>query len=241
MANKIFLSAEWKNLAILNYEVDPSILKKYIPTKTELDTFQNKTLASLVGFQFYNTFVKNIPIPFHQNFEEINLRFYVRYKSDNEWRRGVVFIKEIVPRIAIAFLANKLYNENYIALPTNHTINLNGKNPNDNQIRYMWKFNGYWNYLYVIPQGQPKELSPGSIEEFITEHYWGYNIQKDSSTMEYQVEHPPWRVWNTSNEGLNCDIGDLYGTEFSEFISGKPHSSLLAEGSVVKVYDGRKI
>jgi len=239
--NRVFLSAEWKNLVILNYEVDPSVLKKYIPPKTELDTYNKKTFVSMVGFQFNKTLLKNIPIPFHYNFEEINLRFYVRHKSEDEWRRGVVFIKEIVPRAAIAYLANKLFNENYISLPTKHLIN-NEKNGRDTrQIRYMWKFKHQWNYIYVIPKGEQKPLIEGSIEEFITEHYWGYSIQNDNSTMQYQVEHPKWRVWDTAEEGLNCNIESLYGAEFSKFIKGRPHSSMLAEGSAVKVYEGDKI
>lgn len=239
--NKVFLSAEWNNLAILNYEVDPSILKKYTPPKTELDTYNKKTFVSMVGFQFNKTFIKNIPIPFHYNFEEINLRFYIRHKASDGWRRGVVFIKEIVPRAAIAYIANKVYNENYIAVPTNFFIKLDGKDNYDNQVRYMWRYKGSWNYLYLIPIGKPKKLQHGSLEEFITEHYWGYNIQKNNETMEYQVEHPKWRVWETIDEGLNCDVENLYGIEFSEFLQGKPHSSMLAEGSSVKVYEGRNI
>ncbi|MGI9533700.1 MAG: DUF2071 domain-containing protein, partial [Thermodesulfobacteriota bacterium] len=144
-------------MAILNYEVDPSILKKYIPPKTELDKYKGITFISLVGFQFKNTLLKNIPIPFHTNFEEINLRFYVRFKSGKVWKRGVVFIKEIVPKMAIAYVANKFFNENYISLPTNHFIKLDGSNDYENQARYMWRFNDSWNYLYVVPKGSPKQ------------------------------------------------------------------------------------
>lgn len=241
VSKKVFLTAEWKYLAILNYEVDPSVLKRYIPPRTELDNFNYKTYVSIVGFQFKNTLIRNIPIPFHKDFEEINLRFYVRYKSGLEWRRGVVFIKEIVPRRAISYIANNVFNENYISLPTRHFIKLDGKSDYDKQIRYMWRFNSSWNYFYVIPKGNPKNLKPGSLEEFITEHYWGYNIQNNNKTLEYQVEHPRWRVWDTIDEYLNCDIGELYGEEFIDFIKGKPDSSMLAEGSEVKVYDGQNI
>lgn len=37
--------------------------------------------------------------------ERAQLRFYVRRRVDGEWRRGVMFIKEIVPRRAIAAAA----------------------------------------------------------------------------------------------------------------------------------------
>ena len=119
---KPFLTAEWRYVAMLNYEIDPAILHTYLPRRTELDSWNGKTFVSMVGFLFLKTRVLGLPIPFHQNFEEINLRFYVRRKTEEGWRRGVVFIKEIVPRAAIALTARWLYNENYVALPTGNVI-----------------------------------------------------------------------------------------------------------------------
>src|ERR1044072_8762987 len=113
MHTKSFLSAEWRNLAIANYAVGPGILEKSLPAKTELDYWQNTCYISLVGFMFLETKLKGFKIPFHVNFEEINLRFYVKYKDENQvWKRGVVFIKEIVPKPALAFIANTIYKEN---------------------------------------------------------------------------------------------------------------------------------
>jgi len=96
-----FLNAEWRKLILANYEFDEDILKKHLPYKTEIDKWNSTSYVSLVGFMFKNTKLLGIPIPFHRNFEEVNLRFYVRYKQNNEWKRGVVFIKELVPKIAI--------------------------------------------------------------------------------------------------------------------------------------------
>src|SRR5581483_11035238 len=111
-----FLTAEWHNLAMLNYEIDPAVLRAFVPNGTELDSWNGKAYVSMVGFMFLKTRVRRFAIPFHQNFEEINLRFYVRRKGPDGWRRGVVFIKEIVPRFAIALIARMFYNENYVAL-----------------------------------------------------------------------------------------------------------------------------
>ena len=119
---KPFLTADWRYLALLNYESDPALLQPLVPGGTELDRWNGKTFVSMVGFSFLNTRVLGLAIPLHENFEEINLRFYVRHKAEDGWRRGVVFIKEIVPRAAIAWVARWLYNENYIALPTGHAL-----------------------------------------------------------------------------------------------------------------------
>src|SRR5450432_2463378 len=102
----VFLKAEWNNLIMASYTIEPALLKPYLPRYTELDFYNGNTYVSLVGFMFNNTRIPGMKIPFHVNFEEVNLRFYVRYKDNGEWKRGVVFIKEIVPKLAISYVAN---------------------------------------------------------------------------------------------------------------------------------------
>ncbi len=236
---KVFLTAEWRYLAMLNYEIDPAALAPLIPRGTELDSFDGKTFVSIVAFLFLNTRVAGIPIPFHQNFEEVNLRFYVRRKADDGWRRGVVFIKELVPRKAIAFVARKFYNENYVALPMSHQIE---KVRGDvESVLYSWRLNGRENILKLAVHGPAQTLVNGSIQEFITEHYWGYARQRDGSTMEYRVEHPRWRVWESKRNEFNCQAAELYGENFGKFLTEPPASAFLADGSEVKVYQGVRL
>jgi len=238
-SSTIFLTAEWRYLAMLNYEVDQAILASFVPRGTELDFWNGKTFISLVGFLFQKTRVCGIPIPFHRNFEEINLRFYVRRKADDGWRRGVVFIKELVPRTAIAFVASKFYNENYIALPMSHQIEkFRGE---IKSASYFWRFGGNENYIKVTTRGGAQSLTEGSEQEFITEHFWGYAMQRDGSTLEYRVEHPRWQVWETQAAELRCDVTKLYGEKFHDSLSQLPSSAFLADGSGVKVYKGVKL
>lgn len=224
---------------MLNYEIDPALLARFVPAGTELDFWNGKSYVSIVGFLFRDACVIGIPIPFHRHFEEVNLRFYVRRKSDEGWRRGVVFIKELVPRRAIAFVARKFYNENYLALPMSHRIERFQKEIKS--AAYFWRFNGLDNYLKVVTRGNAQPLADGALQEFITEHYWGYARQRDGSTMEYAVEHPRWRIWETQAAEFNCDIANLYGESFREFLNRSPSSAFLADGSEVKVHKGIKI
>jgi uncharacterized protein YqjF (DUF2071 family) len=235
----IFLTAEWRHLVMLNYEVDPVILAPFVPAGTELGAWNGKVYVSLVGFMFLNTRVRGLRVPFHQNFEELNLRFYVRRKGEDGWRRGVVFIKELVPRAAIAFVARKLYNENYLAVPMAHCIEKDGDALKS--ARYAWRFNGKENHMQVVAQGGPKPLIPGSKQEFITEHYWGYARQRDGSTMEYRVEHPRWRVWESQAAEFQGDAVGLYGPQLGESLSRPSVSAFLAEGSEVEVFSGTRI
>jgi len=236
---KIFLTAEWRYLAMLNYEIEPTALASFIPAGTELDFWNAKTYVSLVGFLFQKVRVGGISIPFHRSFEEVNLRFYVHRKADDGWRRGVVFIKEMVPRMAIAFVARKSYNENYFAVPMAHRIEKDGEEIKS--VSYFWRSNGRKGFMKAVARGQAQLLLAGSLQEFIAEHYWGYTKQRDGSTVEYRVEHPRWRVWETQVAECHCDMADLYGENFRGLFDQPPASSLLADGSEVKVYRGVKL
>jgi hypothetical protein len=235
----IFLTAEWRYLAMLNYEIDPAILTPFIPAGTELDVWEEKTFVSVVGFLFQKTRVRGIRIPFHENFEELNLRFYVRRKAEDGWRRGVVFIKELVPRAAIALVARIFYNENYIALPMSHQIEQTDETVKS--VNYSWQFDGAENHLKLETQGAALSLVEGSAQEFITEHYWGYARQRDGGTIEYKVEHPRWRVWESRSAELHADVAALYGEVFRETLSRPPSSAFLAEGSPISVFSGVRI
>ena len=235
-----FLTAEWRYLAMLNYEIDPACLLSYVPNGTELDSWNGKTFVSMVGFLFLNTKLLGWSIPFHRSFEEINLRFYVRRSGPEGWRRGVVFIKEIVPRAAIAGVARRVYNENYVALPMRHEVTASFAPPSL-VVDYSWRFKEKWNQLQVRTKGDLQPITPGSEEEFITEHYWGYAAQRDGGCVEYQVEHPRWRVWQVGESVLDCDVSGLYGDVFVESLRAAPSSAFLAEGSAVVVRRGVKL
>lgn len=237
-----FLTAEWRYLAMLNYEIDPDILKPYIPLGTELDLWNGRTYVSLVGFLFLDTKVLNVPIPFHRNFEEVNLRFYLRRRDRDGWRRAVGFIKEIVPRWAIATVARMVYNEKYVSLPMCHSIDLDsdGRLKLDGTVKYEWQFDNRWHSLWVKTSGEPVDIPEGSEAEFIAEHYWGYSAQP-SSTIEYRVEHPRWQIRDVIAYGVDCNVETLYGKEFVQALSAEPTSAFLAEGSSVTVYQGIEI
>ena len=228
----IFLTAQWKNLILLNYEIDPETLLPYVPPGTELDFFEGKTYVSLVGFLFQDTRVKGFKVPFHVNFEEVNLRFYVKHTKGNKIRRGVCFIKEIVPRKAIAFIANTIYKENYVCLKMQHLIN-------EKQVLYKWYFDKQWHYISATLESAFSLPKKDSLEEFITEHYWGYS-SNGKGTIEYQVEHPTWEVANLNSFDVKVGYELLYGSKLGSVLSKGPANVIFAKGSEVIVYEGKK-
>ena len=241
MTQRRFLCAEWRNLVILNYAIDPALLTARVPAGTELDRWDGTTFVSVVGFQFLDTRVRGVPIPFHRNFEEVNLRFYVRRKAEGVWRRGVVFVKELVPRRAIAWVARWAYGENYVALPMRHSIS--GDSSQEMTLRYQWRSRAgaraeEWEGLWATVSGPATRPSEDSEESFIAEHYWGYARRSDGGALEYQVEHVPWRVWRADVAALECDVAALYGDEFRESLGSTPQTAFVAEGSSVVVRKG---
>lgn len=220
-----------------NYAVKPALLLPFVPAKTELDLWNNTCYVSLVGFMFLNTRVLGIKVPFHVNFEEVNLRFYVHYQDAGEWKRGVVFIKEIVPRGALTLVANTLYGEHYETLPMQHTWETEA---NTLKVEYRWK-KSLWHTFSVEADSKAIPLKTGSEAEFITEHYWGYTKINTHKTSEYQVEHPRWEIYPTRNYSIDVDFGKVYGSGFSFLSTEKPVSVFLAEGSEIKVKAGKRI
>jgi len=198
--------------------------------------------VSLVGFQFLETLVLGAPIPFHRHFDEVNLRFYVRRRVPEGWRRAVVFLREIVPRQAIAVVARLWYNEPYIALPMRHRITMDGAAEGEvGRVRYEWLHGGQWAHLEVETKGAPTLPVPESEQAFISEHYWGYTAQRDGGCLEYHVSHLPWRVWAVRRASIACDGAGLYGAPFAPVLSAPPVSGFVAEGSPVAVFRGRPL
>lgn len=233
-----FLSAQWRKLIIANYEVDPSLLESFLPDKTEQDLFNGICYVSLVGFMFLDTKVKGFSIPFHKNFEEVNLRFYVKHKTGTgDIRRGVVFIKEIVPKPLIALVANVLYKEKYVSMKMSHEWKISGDGL---EIKYRFG-RDRMNTMSVSAGISDIEMNPGSEEEFITEHYWGYTKITDNKTSQYAVGHPRWKVYKVKAYKIDVDFREVYGERFSFLQTEVPLSVMLAEGSPITVMHGGKL
>lgn len=236
----VLLTAEWRDLAMLNYEVDPHLLSDYVLVGTELDSFNRKTFVSLVGFRFLRTKIFGVlPLPFHANFDEINMRFYVRRRDGSgRVRRGVVFVREIVPKRAVAMIARFACGENYSRYPMRHRVSADGA---AKSAEYEWRVRETWVKLRAEAAGGQRLPEDGSIEQFITEHYWGYSTQRDGGTVEYHVSHPQWRVWQSARAEFEGEGAEIYGSAIGEALQRPPDSAFIADGSAVVVFKAKRI
>ena len=226
-----FLRANWENLIMANYEMEPTALEPYLPKGVELDFYNNKTYVSLVGFMFKKTRLFGVPIPFFGSFEEINLRFYVKKIEDGKIKKGVVFINETVPFKIVALLANKLYKEHYISIPTKNSIEIS----EHKHIKYEWNINDKWNSITVKSDTNKYKIEQSTIEEFIFERYFGFTKISASSTQEYKIRHPKWMTHKILDRHIDCDFKSMYGDAFSGLNNQTPDSIIIAEGSQVSV------
>jgi len=233
------LSAAWRHLVLRNHIVDPALLAPFVPAGCELDPFAGEHWISLVGFLFEDLAVHGVRIPFHRRFEEVNLRFYVRHNAPDGPRRGVVFVRELAASTLISWAAKAIYNEPYLALPMDHELErVDGE---VTRARYTWQHGAVPGELGATLAGPLAPLRHGSLEEFLVEHYWGYNLQPDGGTLEYAVEHPPWRVAPTHPAVFAGDAETLYGAQFAAVLAREPDASVFAEGSAIGVHAGRPI
>ncbi|ADV84251.1 YqjF family protein [Terriglobus saanensis] len=234
-----FLTAEWRRLIMANYVLAPELLADYLPAGTELDLFHGQCFVSLIGFYFQNVRLKGFRIPFHANFEEVNLRFYVRrILPTGEARRGVVFIRELVPLHAISIVANTLYGERYAVAPMKL---LWSENDGALQTGYRWKSHGHWHSMEATSERGLVSIEPGSVQEFITEHYWGYAKKRGGRTMEYAVQHPRWQQYVLRSFSTDADFGALYGERFAPLTGREPDNVILAEGSAIAILHGQTL
>ncbi len=254
-----FLTAEWRKLVMAQYEVSPEVLLPRLPPGLELDLYQGRCFVSLVGFLFDRVRILGMPVPGHTRFEEVNLRFYVKRKLPPEraarertiepgYRRGVVFLSEIVPKPAITLVARGLYGEAYSTARMRHDWSTEG--PDGRAVRagekplevnYDWKHRGLWQTLGVRAGNRLEAMQPGSLEEFITEHYWGYTPRRAGGTAEYAVEHRRWEVYPVEAHRIAADYGSLYGPEFAGLSGRAPDHVLLAEGAPVRIRWGGSV
>ncbi len=239
IAARPFLTARWSHLLMANFVVDPDLLRAYVPRGIELDDHHGQCFVSIVGFLFEQASLFGWRIPGYQKFEEVNLRFYVRRPLPDGDRRGVVFVKEIVPHRATAAVARWFYNQNFVTLPMRYHVD--DLQPFSRRVEYRWLQNGTWNSISANLEGKPAAAEAGSDTEFIAEHYWAYTAMRDGGCMEYAVEHPPWRVCTPTESTIDVDAASTYGPAWTEVLGSSPHSVFVAEGSPVNVCKGVRI
>jgi hypothetical protein len=239
---RAFLAAQWRNLVLLNFKVDPAVLAPYIPPQVSLDLYHGHALMSIVGFSFLDARLWGLAIPHYGSFPEVNLRFYVTRRIGGDVRRGVVFIKEIAPHWPVAAIARSLYHEEYVVMPMRSRIELPvGELPVGGVVEYAWRHRARWNRVAARPARTAALPAAGSLSEFIVDHHWGYSRMRDGGCLEYRIARQPWRVAPASDVRWDCDATAIYGARLGEYLQHAPVSAILCPGSPITVFRPQRI
>lgn len=242
-----FLTARWTELLVLNFAVPSEVIARLAPPGTEPDLFDGHAYLSVLGFTFCDARFFGIGLPWQRQFEEVNLRYYVRRETELGTRRGVVFAREIAPQPLVATTARWLYNESYVTRRMRNSVQLAGPRLSaGDEIGYEWRTgprgHRIWNRMAARVAATPLLPAPGTLAEFIIEHYWAYTHQRDGGTSECRVAHRPWRVAPIENLEWNCDLDTTYGdSPIAEYLAAPPVSAFVADGSPVQVFRGRRL
>ncbi|MEZ4363433.1 MAG: DUF2071 domain-containing protein [Kofleriaceae bacterium] len=228
MSTRSFLTAEWRHLCLFTYAVAPERLARLLPPGLALDTVDGEAFVSLVAFDFLRTRVLGVPWPGYRDFPEINLRFYVREGE----RRGVAFVRELVPKRLVAWLARLLYNEPYAYAPMRSEVRELGGSL---EVEHTLRAGGRTQRLWVRARAQAQLPAEDSREHFFKEHSWGYGRSRRGELNRYEVRHPVWEIFPVERYELDWDFGATYGAPWGELTSARPSSVVLARGSAVRV------
>lgn len=233
-----FLTAEWRDVAGVTYACDEERLAPYVPRGATIDRLDGAPRLSLVAFEFRRTRVLGLPIPGCVRFPEINLRFYVRHGGE----RAVVFIRELVPRRAVATVARLRYNEPYVRVPMACATEVDpaqGGDGGDGAIVVTHRF-ARGSSLAVTAAREAVVPAPDSAAFWLTDHALGVGRQRDGSSVLYRVEHPTWALHEVLDTRVDVDFAAVYGPEWAWLADATPSHVTLATGSAVTVSRPRR-
>ena len=238
---KNIMQTRWEDLVMVNYEVDQDWVQQFVPSGCELALFGGRAFVSVVLFRFHKTKFLGIPMPFFRDFPEINLRIYVNRTENGVTKRGVVFIKELIPHKLPAFVANKLFKENFFVTPMKAEYG-------EKRISYEW---GAGNVVKGEKVGELLDWQKGTEEEFIGNNFWAFKDlglgagrkgkEDRRRTCEFKITHKPWKMQRLANLELNIDFQTLYGKGWAAHINPAPTSTFYVDGSGVGVSLPNKI
>lgn len=228
--SRTFLTAEWKDLILANYAVEPSLLEPHLPEGLELDLFKGQPVCSLVGFRFRRTRVMGVRWPGYVNFPEINLRFYVREKRAD--RRGVVFVRELVRSRTVAGIARRLYNEPYVKAKISEQVS---ETETERGVGYRFSYNGGNGGMHVTSDAEAYLPATESTEHWFKEHQWGYGQSRRNTTLRYEVRHPVWACHRVRKSEITVDWSRIYGGKWAHMREAEPLGVVLAAGSEIQV------
>lgn len=228
---KPFLTAVWSDLILASFAVPDHVLQPYLRPGLTLDRWDGSAWCSLVAFDFRKTTVLSVPMPPGlgvRDFPEFNLRFYAR-EGD---RRGVVFVRELVPSWFLAGAARLTYNEPYRTTCMTSRVTQIG---DLRRVRHDFVWEGQRQTIAVSAHGPAQAPSEDTFDHWVKEQAWGFGRHRSGKAIRYHVQHPTWAAYPVEEYAIRVDTGRMYGPPWRFLEERAPDSVVLAEGSAVSI------
>lgn len=229
--------AEWREIVVISFEIDPKILRSYVPPKTEIDSFEGATFVSLMARVCKNVKPYGWPIVFAKSVEQVQLRFYVKRQTAEGYRRGVCLIRDYVPSKKVSLFLNWMFKHRFNQVRIQReSKNFDKALPDAMpEVEYRWETGDVWNHVKVKARSEMRKQEKETKESFVLDHHFGYTV-REGKTYEFFVEYNPWALWDAKSGSFECDTEQVFGRHFVRALKQRPASVFLARGSEVIIH-----
>jgi uncharacterized protein len=194
----------WYDLLFAHWEIDPELIKPFIPKNLMLDTYKGKAWIAVVPFRMSGIRLRNMPqIPFTSKFPEINVRTYVTYQG----KPGVYFLSLDASNYLAVKVANSFFYLPYFL--SEMVVSSEGDSiyyqSNRSRSKEEFRFKGKYQ-----PISDVFHAECGSLEYWLTERYCLYT-EKHNRLYRGEIHHKPWDLQEAKAEIYENTMINLNG------------------------------
>lgn len=187
---------EWNEAVFLHFEIPFELLRKHVPERLALDSFDGVYFISVVAFTMQKIRPRYLPsLSFVSDFHEINVRTYV----EKEGKKGVYFINIEAEKTFAVWVARMLSGLPY------------EKSDIQRKEGYYRSQQPVKNFTFEInfKVGSPI-VEKNAFDLWVTERYCLY-LDLDEKLYRYEIHHKEWELRQLHPQKINVryDLGNM--------------------------------
>lgn len=213
---------EWNRALFLHWAVPFELLRKCVPPKLNLDTFDGNCYISLVAFTMEKIKPKFLPsVNYISDFDEINVRTYI----DNDGKKGVYFLNIEAGKTLSAIIAKAISGLPYEKARIKRTE----KSYDSNNLKKGFSLNCEFETKEIVSDKT-------ELDKWLTERYCLY-LNRKNELYRYDIHHKEWglRKVDIKRLSVNYKIGDI------DLSNRQPNLTHYSEGIKVIAWKRQKL
>jgi uncharacterized protein len=218
------MSMRWHDLAFLHWPVEGAALRRFIPPRLELDTFEGQAWLGVTPFRMTRVRPRWLPpVPALSAFPELNVRSYVTEGG----KPGVWFLSLDAGNPLAVWVARRTFHLPYYRARMSCVANDGGVT-----YRSLRTHRGAPPASLVAryePAGDVYRSRRGTLEHWLTERYCLYTVAR-GILYRGEIDHAPWPLQAASVEIEVNTMADETGLRLP---GDPPHAHFARELDVV--------